>query len=52
MKTSGIISVALASVLLAGALTGCGAKAGGDETREIIVAVAPGFYPITYIDDD
>ena len=52
MKTSGIISVALASVLLAGALTGCGAKAGGDEAREIIVAVAPGFYPITYIDDD
>lgn len=52
MKTSGIISIALASVLLAGALTGCGAKAGGDEAKEIIVAVAPGFYPITYIDDD
>ena len=54
------VTAVLAVVLLAGVLAACGNNnsAGGGKTednadaREIIVAVAPGFYPITYADDD
>ncbi len=51
-------AVAIASVaaLTTGALTGCGSGASKasaqDGPREVKVAVAPGFFPITYADDD
>lgn len=49
------ISLGLIGVLTTGLLAGCGSSAEGSKSgsgREIIVAVAPGFYPITYADDN
>lgn len=55
MKLKNFIAL-LAAAALALLLTGCGSDAqtgGGDaDARTITVAVAPGFYPITYADDD
>ncbi len=54
--TKKVIAVASVSALTVGALTGCAGtapKASAQEgPREVKVAVAPGFFPITYADDD
>ena len=51
-----VTALSAALVLATGALTGCGSNApkasAANGPREIKVAVAPGFFPITYADDD
>ena len=60
-----LLKIALATTLALGILAGCGSaetkgneektpadSAGAEQNREIVVAVAPGFYPITYADDE
>lgn len=49
------LALGLIGVLATGLLAGCGNSSAGGATgsgREVIVAVAPGFYPITYADDN
>lgn len=48
-----LIALGAATILAAGLLAGCG-KASGSKggAKKITVAVAPGFYPITYADDN
>ncbi len=55
-KRAGII-LGITTITIAGLLSGCqGKNSSGDSTdsdaRKIVVAVAPGFYPITYATDD
>lgn len=47
-----VLTVLLTGLVLSGVLTGCGAAKAAEGPREIIVAVAPGYYPITYADDN
>lgn len=49
VKTITLLAVGASVAALA---TGCGAKADESGTREVTIAVAPGFYPITYADDN
>lgn len=53
MKIKGFISLFIAAVLVL-SLAACGSDENTDDegARTITVAVAPGFYPITYADDD
>lgn len=47
-----LFTLLTALTIVAGAFTGCGKTESSDGSKEVIVAVAPGFYPITYADDD
>lgn len=60
MKTIRILTTSALVLSLAALAAGCGASQdeagtgsqGNDQAREITVAAAPGFYPITYADDN
>lgn len=56
MRNLKLFTVGLVTVLALSSLVGCKkadtANAGADGVREVTVAVAPGFFPITYADDD
>lgn len=52
MKELKRISYMIMGAILVLAAGGCGAAKGSSDEREIVVALAPGYYPITYADDD
>lgn len=52
MRFRRVAGLVLVGAALLSALAGCGAAKGGGDVRDIVVAVAPGYYPITYADDE
>ncbi|MBR2766126.1 MAG: transporter substrate-binding domain-containing protein [Blautia sp.] len=52
MKRYMLIGLVLTGVFTTAAVAECGEGKESGEAKEIVVAVAPGFYPITYVDDD